>query len=237
MPHASIIYDLAAALSIIESEGPSQGLLLNRAKSLIFAPTNVPITHPLLRDIPSTSIGFKLLGSPIGPSSFCESTISNLIDKIQQILSHVRDLEDSQMEVTLLRSCLALPKFSHVLRTCPPTLIPNALEAFDSLMRNTLSDLAGGPLPDWSWLKASLPSSLGGLNIRLASLHAPAAYIGSFQQCRPLVADIIRHAAQQPAHFPHAIRALAVAVARPDWSSIDDIDVSLTQRHLSHAHR
>ena len=46
---------------------------------------------------------------------------------------------------------------------------------FDDLVREALSDLVGSPLPDWAWLKASLPSSLGGLNIRKASLHAPAA--------------------------------------------------------------
>ena len=38
-------------------------------------------------------------------------------------------------------------------------------------MREAVSDLAGCPLSHWSWLKASLPSSLGGLNIRQATLH------------------------------------------------------------------
>ena len=45
----------------------------------------------------------------------------------------------------------------------------------------------------FSWtfpIKASLPSSLGGLNIRWASLHAPAAYIGSFLHSKPLILQI-----------------------------------------------
>ena len=46
------------------------------------------------------------------------------------------------------------------------------------------------PLPDWSWLKASLPSSLGGLNLRRAALHAPAAYISSLHRSEPLISDI-----------------------------------------------
>ena len=67
------------------------------------------------------------------------------------------------METTLLWSCLALPKVAYVLRTCLPAQIPKALGSFDGLICNALSDLAGGPLPDWSWLKASLPSYLGGV--------------------------------------------------------------------------
>ena len=39
--------DLAAALSIIESEGPPRGLLLNRSKSLIASPANSSVDHPL----------------------------------------------------------------------------------------------------------------------------------------------------------------------------------------------
>ena len=63
-----------------------------------------------------------------------------------------------------------LPLSPQVLRTCPPTAIQQATLAFDSLIRETLSDLAGGPLSDWAWKKASLPSSFGGLNLRSASL-------------------------------------------------------------------
>ena len=137
------------------------------------------------------------------------------------------------METTLLRSCLALPKVAYVLRTCPPSLIPKALGSFDSLMWDALCDLVGGLLPDWSWLKASLPSSLGGLSIQRASLHAPAAYIGSYQQCRSLMSSILGHAGHQPVHLSAAITSLAVAASRLDWESINDIDVPITQHSLS----
>ena len=65
------------------------------------------------------------------------------------------------------------------------------------LMGDALSDLAGRPLPVWSWLKASLPSSLGWLNLRQASVHASAAYIGSLHQSRHLVAKILGRTAPQ----------------------------------------
>ena len=225
--------DLTRALSIIESDGPSHGLFLNRAKSLIYTPSTCSVSHPLLRDIPTTSEGFTLLGSPIGPPAFCESSVADRVDKIRAIISNLSELQDAQMETALLRSCLSLPKLAFILRCCPPTLILNALKSFDGLMREALSDLVGSPLSDWAWLKASLPSSSGGLNIRRATLHAPATYIGSFSQAQPLVSDILGHPAKHPPLLPMALVSLQQATARPDWVLLQDIDVPLTQHCLS----
>ena len=124
---------------------------------------------------------------------------------------------------------------TYVLRTCPPDHIKTALSAFDDNLRQALSDLAGSPLSDWSWLKASLPPSLGGLSLRRASLHAPAAYIGSFHQSKPLISKILGHPPKQPSHLPSTLSALAKAAARPEWCSINEIDIPLFQHCLSHA--
>ena len=131
------------------------------------------------------------------------------------------------METTLLRSCLTLPKLAYILRCCPPTLIPNALNSFDDLLHDALSDLVGSPLPDWAWLKASLPSSSG----RHAALHAPAAYIESFFQAQPLISSILAHSAKHPPLLATALDSLR----RPDWVLLQDIDVPLTQLCLSRA--
>ena len=96
--------DLARAFAIIESDGPSHGLILNKAKSFIFVPPNSSASHPLLTDIPSTSEAFTLRSSPIGPSSFCESTVSAHVDKIKVIISNLSDLQDAQMEKAFLPS-------------------------------------------------------------------------------------------------------------------------------------
>ena len=181
--------ELAIALSIIELEGPPRGLFLNKSKSLIYTPANSSITHPLLRDIPTSSDGFTLLGSPIGPSAFCEETVS--VKYRSQSLDFMTSRTLNWRP--LLRSCLALPKLAHVLRTCPPCLIPKALGFFDDIIRDPLSDLSGRPVPDWSWLKASLPSSLGGLNLRQASLHAPAAYIYRLPPSMPTPGVVFVH--------------------------------------------
>ena len=126
-------------------------------------------------------------------------------------MDKLHDLEDSQMETTLLHSCLSMPKFNFTLRSCPPSYIQQATSAFDVLMRESLSDLAGGPLSDWAWHKASLPSSLGGLNIRSANLHAPAAYISSLAQSGHLMGNIMSRPPPPSKHLADVVSDLANA--------------------------
>ena len=132
------------------------------------------------------------------------------------------------METTLLHSCLALPKIFS-LHTCPPGHIQEATAAFDNVMREALSDLAGGPLPEWAWLKACLPSSLGGQNIRRASLHAPAAYISSLVQSEEMASKILGHALEAPLGMGNFISVLAEVAERPNWVSLEEIDDPLRQ--------
>ena len=225
--------DLAKALAIIEEDGPPRGLRLNRSKSLHYIPEDADGSHnPLPPEIPITRSGFSLLGSPIGPASFCESIAAKRVEKIRSAVTKLRDLEDSQIQSTLLHSCLALPKLNFLLRSCPPVYIHQATMAFDNMMRECLFELAGGPLSKWAWQKASLPSSLGGLNIRSASLHAPAAFVSSPDQSRALISRI-RNQPSFSSHLARAVSDLALAAERPDWSSVEEIDVPLRQRPLS----
>ena len=117
----------------------------------------------------------------------------------------LQDLSDSQVEITLLRSCLALPKVSVVLRACPPSHIQQSSSDFDQAIR----DIVGGPLSDWSWLKASLS---------IASKH--------------LVERILSHPPSSTLYTIPVVRTLATTAAHPDWQNIDNIDVPLRQRSL-----
>ena len=57
---------------------------------------------------------------PPPPPDFCEEVFRSWLVKVRVSLGALRDMGDSQLETSLLRSCLALPKVSFVLRTCPP---------------------------------------------------------------------------------------------------------------------
>ena len=103
--------DIAAALKIIEDEGPSRGLHLNRSKSLLFIPgASDASSNPLPPEIPISRSGFPLLGCPLGPPSFCEETLLKRVEKVKLSLSHLSDLADAQMETTLLAPVWPFPR-------------------------------------------------------------------------------------------------------------------------------
>ena len=145
----------------------------------------------------------------------------------------LRDMEDSQLETTLLRSCLALPKVSYVLRTCPPSHIARATMDFDATIMESLESILGGPCSEWSWLKASLPSSRGGINLRSTSLHAPAAFVASSTRAEELVGRMLGHSPRHSPHLAQALAALSTSASRPNWQQPEDVDVPGRQRHLS----
>ena len=124
-------------------------------------------------------------------------------------------------------------RVSYILRACPPNHICRSTADFDKAIRETLVSILGGPLSDWSWLKACLPSSQGGLNLRSASLHAPAAFLASCSATAPLVERMLGHSVGPSLHTDSAVMALATAAAHPDWHRLGDIDVPLHQRSLS----
>ena len=120
-------------------------------------------------------------------------------------------------------SCLfclleALPKVSFTLCCCPPSYIQEAFATFSNAIQDSLSDLVGGPVLKWCWLKATSPVSFGGLGIRRASLHAPAAYINSFNKSKPLVARILGETTLPSKHIHLTVTSLAKAAGSLYWS-------------------
>ena len=155
--------------------------------------------------------------------------------KIKHVIGLLPDLKDSQMEYILLRSCLSLPKFVFILRTCPLSFIQEAVKAFDTALYDAVTEIVGAPLSNWAWRKATLPVSLGGLGFRMVASHAPAAFFASVTQSASLVTAILGHS---PSPSPSANLALSTLVSmanRPEWISADDVDIPICQRCLSRA--
>ena len=76
-------------------------------------------------------------------------------------------------------------------------------------------DMAGSPISDWSWLKASLLVSRGGLGLRQSALHASATYVSSIVETLSLVSEVLS-SCSLPAVFNHSISSLAEAAHCPD---------------------
>ena len=109
------------------------------------------------------------------------------------------------------------------------------MTSFVVVMLDAASDLIGGPLPKWSWKKASLPASLGSSVDRNVSLYAPAAYLGSLDQSKHLVSRILGSEPSASKQLAPALDDLAINARQGEWSSIEEFYVSLQQCPLSRA--
>lgn len=74
-------------------------------------------------------------------------------------------------------------------------------------------------IPGWTWLKAPLPSNLGGLSIRRASLHAAAAFLGLIHHSQHLVERILGYSFEPSPRLQASLDALTSAAAWPDWKT------------------
>uniref|UniRef100_A0A1X7TWF1 Reverse transcriptase domain-containing protein n=1 Tax=Amphimedon queenslandica TaxID=400682 RepID=A0A1X7TWF1_AMPQE len=185
--------DLCSALAIIEEEAPSRGLFLKQSKCLTFIPTGFSLDASIRDDIPYSSEGFILLGSHIGSLNFYLAKPKHRVDKIRNYVSLLPQLKDAHSEFTILRACLSLSKFMCVLRTMPPELLLTITKAFDDLFHCAISNLVGGPVSEWSHLKASLHVRLGGLGLRQAGHHASAMFLSSVHACIDLTKSLFNH--------------------------------------------
>ena len=112
-------------------------------------------------------------------------------------------------KLTLLHSCLALPKVSYALHTCPPCSITHALQMFDGSIQESLSDRAGSPLSDFLLLWVVWVSCAWALQ------HVPATFTGSFHHSSSLMAEILGQIPDTSTHLPSAQSALAEAAGKP----------------------
>lgn len=88
---------------------------------------------------------------------------------------------DAQLEATILRSCLALPKVSFVLHACPPSHLAHSLTEFDEAIHRTLKSShapAAFPLALYTALAMPPATLLTSLQQSLLLPPQPTGWIG-----------------------------------------------------------
>ena len=191
--------DLASVIDLISSLGPEKGFLLNPAKSSIWVGGHfADNSDPTGRNIPKADPrGIQLLGSPIGSDVFMQEIVSQRISTIEEtVISKLSQINNPQIQLCLLRSCLSLPKISYTQRTCNPSALSAIYDRFDDIQFTALEEILSCPLSSLSWRQATLPVSMGGLGLRSAPAHAAAAFLSSRVQTKSTVDEILMS-------FPH----------------------------------
>ena len=126
-----------------------------------------------------------------------KSHVNERISKIQEtVIERLPSIEDPQVKLQILRSCLSLPKLVYTLRTCKPSSLKGPYDRFDEMQHHALEEILGCSLTVTAWRQASLPVSMGGLGLRSASAHASAAYLSSVICSKQIVDEVLQN-------FPH----------------------------------
>ena len=224
-------------LTQISENGPRFCLHLNMKKCEVFWPSGDQSFFELPEDVQRVRDkqgGVELLGSPIwGTADFFKSFVATQVEKTMELQSHLGDLEDPQVELHLLRSCLGTCKIGHLLRTVPAGSADEHLRHFDEGLRSTLSQILRCPISDMAWLQAKLPLQLGGLGLRESRRTAPAAFLASCHNTHSLVAQLLHRDTDLAFHLPGETDTLEyLKQLLPSWNPpLDDI----TQRSIQDA--
>lgn len=169
-------------------------LKVNFSKCEVWAPhgADLSIFPP---EVSRRRHGLEILGAPISLSGeFSNEVVSNRVFKAITVINKLHELEDPQLELTLLRTCVGIPKIMFCLRTVDPDKATQSLNTFDSCLNSALENIIGKPLSDASRLEAALPIKSGGLGIPTCSHIGPSAHVGSYLDCQPLVKALVQNA-------------------------------------------
>jgi len=227
---------VATALARLAAAARQVGLQLNPRKCELIpcgGPTSAVDARAFPAGVCVNSTGnFMLLGAPIGHAQYTETrTLAERVEKARPLLQAIASLDDPQTGLLLLRHCASYCKIVFALRVTPPQLLGSAAQAFDKAVRECLELLCTG--------QASLSTSAGGLGLRHAQRHAPAAYAGSLAAVQSRCLALDKHF--QP-DWPAVGAAAAAATAALNATLLpaDRVPVpappTVRQQSLSQAH-
>ena len=128
---------LATFLDSLQHHGPGFGLCPNLSKCGVFWPSGdqgfseFPLS--IQQVILSDSSGAVFLGSPVWePPGVFAAFVDSVIERVSVLQSHLWDLDNPQVKLHVLCSCLGVCKLNHLLCMVSPDSILPQLRLFDS---------------------------------------------------------------------------------------------------------
>ena len=215
-------------------KGPRLGLHLNLKKCQVYWPSGDQLFLELPSDVHRVREaldGVDLLGTPVwGTAGFFDSFVATQVNKMLELQSYLGDLEDPQVDLHLLRSCLSTCKIGHLLRTIPLAVADEQLQCFDVGLRSILSQILRCSISDKSWLQATLPLRLGGLCLRESQCVSPVAFFASCCNSHTLVAQLLHCDTDIIFHLPDkSDTSERLKQLLPNWVPLVD---NITQRSI-----
>ena len=200
---------LARDVQLTRVQGEAMGLKLNVKKCEFISHTALSTDSTFSEFIHLKPTEAILLGAPLINGCAMDVALSSRCDDLALAIDRLKLLA-AHDALVLLRASFSAPKILHTLRSSPCAGHP-ALDRFDGLLKNGVSQIANSNLSDLQWIQASLPVKVGGLGIRRVASLAPSAFLASAASTLDLQEYILSRSTINPDQ--------AVAALRELWSS------------------
>ena len=146
----------------------------------------------------------KVLGIGIGGEDVA-SQFQTAVASTRAACVALQEVEDSAVELALLRLCTNVCEVDHLLRAAGPAVPFGDLEALDSVVDSGLAVALGGTVSGIALERASLSARDGGLGLRRSREVQLPAFIASRTEGRALAEDVA-------SQLPPALRDATFAV-------------------------
>ena len=202
---------LGEALSYIQSKKEEYGLALNLKKCQLWSPLpEVKATQ--LSGVPRVSSleGVRILGTPVGSSTYIDSFIEKCSQNLDEVLKLLPGIGCSRTSFLLLKFCLSACKVTHLLRSLPFLKGAKLAQLASSLIRQAVGLVVGIPLSELQWELARLPIREGGLGLLDPLAIHPPAFISAFCSSKLISFDLGLPCLSPPSDFNLAVDWLQV---------------------------
>ena len=132
---------------------------MNFAKSVLFTDESAYV-EGVLNDIPRVNRGTanvkKVLGCPVGHDAFVRKGMEEVAVKLEPALNIENQLDNLQLRLALLWSCIDVCKVNYLLRTADLSGCPDVVASLSTLLRDSIAVMCE---------QVMLPVAAGGLGV------------------------------------------------------------------------
>lgn len=179
--------EVAEAMDTFSDACASMNLHVNFSKSSVLgSPGCAPSASTAEGRDSKAEDGLVVLGSPVGSVAFVHSFLRDKAQEHKHSLDNLKKALGDHLQAAyqILSYCIC-PKYKHLARTVPPTLLENFAAEHDSRLRKFVKDVFDLPLVHWRSVQIQLHLPLRAAGIGLASLEdiMPLGYYASWVHC------------------------------------------------------
>ncbi|XP_026425407.1 uncharacterized protein LOC113321716 isoform X2 [Papaver somniferum] len=196
--------EVSKVLKIIQSDGPSRGLHLNVTKTKIFWPSFDPRREAagvFPPNIGMPSVGVELLGGPVSLGlQYCIIMVHSRVGKPLQLMDKMKQLQDLQSELLLLRNCSGVSRLYFTLRITTPSAIQTDAAHFDKHLFQYLRQIVVRDGVGFGLIQqrlVTLPLKDGGLGIHTMSNTCQFCFLAPCAQTQHLQTTILKQLSVQ----------------------------------------